>query len=257
MVSLVTLNLGRGFPDLEDSLRFLETRRPDIACLQDVRESYIPRISKIFQGGYHFVGMSKHLFSGVREQVGLGVWSLEAPFIATSASSYVGHITPVLNLDGVTTDEEDNSSPRDLARVRETESRLVVSAEAVFGGLPYRFSTTHGIWTPTGVPDAHQERGIRRLTHLLQENGDSVIAGDFNVPRNGSMYRILMEGGLVDHVPWSVTNSIDWGKRGKKGPDVLVDYVFTLGTSYEVSSVETHFDVSDHAAITAVVQKHE
>jgi len=257
VASLVTMNMGRGFPGLESSLHFLESRRPDIACLQDVRESHISRIRKLFRGGSHFVGMSRHLFDGVREQVGIGIWSLEAPFIATAASSYVGHVSPVLDLDGVTTDEEGNSSPRDLACVRETESRLVVCVEAVFGGVSYRFSTTHGIWTPAGVPDAHQERGIRKLAHLVQKNGDGVIAGDFNVSRDGSMYRILMESGLVDHVPRNVTNSIDWGTRGKKGPDALVDYVFTLGTSYEVSNVETHFGVSDHAAIIAVVQKRD
>jgi len=248
------LNIGRGFPGLDKSLSFLKSQPWDIACLQDVRETHVPMIAKIFPGAQYFVPMSRHLIDGVRVPVGIGIFSRNLPFLTVSAHAYVGDVLPVHDLEGVEIGHDGASAPHDLEKVRATESRLVIFAVVEVNGFRFRIGTTHGVWVPEGKPDDHQRRCMKKFSSIVYNEYPSIIAGDLNAARGGEIYdKIFSSARLHDCVPSEISNTVDWVNRGKSGPDLVVDYFLTSGLVYDVSSVEAHFGVSDHAALTAEV----
>ncbi|MDO8591210.1 MAG: hypothetical protein Q7R65_04525 [bacterium] len=254
-LKIVTLNLSRGFPGIEKSMSFLSRPEWDMACLQDVQVTHLPRLAEIFPGAQYFAPMTKHLIDGVRVPVGIGIFSRGEPFISPSAHAYVGNVLPVLDLDGVEISADGNAEPVDLSRVRATESRLAVFVGVSVGGRYFKIGTTHGTWSPAKyIPDNHQRWSIFKLVGIIDEQRPDVMAGDFNAPRGGELYNILCNRSLIDRVPTSIVNSIDWKLRGRSGPDVLVDYFFTA-TASDISDVQTHFGVSDHAALSGTVSK--
>jgi endonuclease/exonuclease/phosphatase family metal-dependent hydrolase len=191
----------------------------------------------------------------VRVHVGIGIFSQKFPFISTSAHAYVGRVSPILDLDGVAVDANGNTSPTDLARLRQTESRIVVFTAMEVGEVEFKIGTTHGAWVPNGLTDDHQRVSARKLLSIVQEQGPLVMAGDFNAVRGGEIYEILTEpGGLEDCVPLDIVKTRDFGSS-TDAPDLVVDYFFKQGEIYKVADVKAHTNVSDHYALSATVSK--
>lgn len=255
-LKVVTLNVGRGFShgSMQTVYGFLSQPRWDVACLQDVCETHLDELTRLFPAAQVFAPMTKHPIGKVRVPVGIGIFS-KWPFKSKSVYAYVGHTDPVPNLDGVEVNEFGNARPKDLKRVRETESRLAVFVEVEVLGAWFKIGTTHGPWVPEGVPDDHQREAMKGLGTIMGNQGSCVMAGDFNTPRDAEAYEIFLARSMgTDCVPRTITNSVDWKMRGKEGPDVLVDYFFTR-ESYYVQDVQIHFGISDHAALSATVSK--
>lgn len=258
-IKVVTLNIGRGFPKcgIEKAFEFLSNDEWDIACIQDMWETDTEDLMELFPTAQIFAPMAKHPRGCTMVPVGIGIFSRNLPLKSTSVYAYVGNVSPVLDLNGVEVDAFNNAYPKDLKRVRETESRLAVFVEVRVGNLFYfKVGTTHGTWVPKGITDDQQRESMSRLAGIMrsQEYG-FVMAGDFNAPREGEIYKTLIsEANVADCVPRHITNSIDWKVRGKEGPDILVDYFFARAP-YLVTDVEAHFGISDHAALSATVSR--
>lgn len=250
---LLTLNAGRGFPGYNRTLNFLADHQADVVCLQDIRERQIAEaMSAAASTVRSFAPMALHCIAGRWEPVGIAIIS-RFPFRSISSHAYVGAVEPVRRIEGMRYAADGNVRPVDLARVRETESRMALFVEIETGGRWYKVGTTHGVWTPRSAVDDHQRRCTARLVEIMRAHGSHVMAGDLNAARGGEVYRMIVGGGFTDNVPAAYTNSIDWEVRGETGPDILVDYLFTRGP-YTVSDVELHFGVSDHAAVTGLVR---
>lgn len=256
ILHVVTLNVGRLFhPNINACMEFLMRPQWDVVCLQDLPAYVVnDRTFKERWPVQHFVPMTNHFMRGrVRVPVGVGIFSRALPFVSTSAHAYLGNIVPLLDLDGVEVDVEGNARPIDIDRLRETESRLVAFVELEKDGCRFKVGTTHGVWVPKGRVDDCQRQSVARMVRLIQEQGSLVIAGDFNAARGGEIYQILIKGGLKDYVPAEVKRTrVFEAEIG--APDLVVDYFFSFGDAYELANVETHFGVSDHAALSAAMK---
>ncbi|HEU5115002.1 MAG TPA: endonuclease/exonuclease/phosphatase family protein [Candidatus Paceibacterota bacterium] len=268
-IKIVTLNVGRGFPGFMSTLEFLDACMADVYCLQDLRREHIRYFDEFMNViGEHFVPMTAHIFPKAEgefsDDVGIGIFAAGNSLISTSAHAYWGSVSPVWEIGGVEYGPGGNARPVDLEAVRRTESRLVAFAEIEKGGHVFKIGTTHGVWVPGGKADDHQRKCMRKCRDILaREPGPFIVAGDWNAARGGEIYDMLTEdeigsAGLVDCTPVAIENTVDWTKRGKQGPNLVVDYILAKGSPlYEVTDVEAHFGVSDHAAITATVSVRE
>lgn len=258
-LKLVTLNIGLGFPGIDKSLKFLAEGQFDIACLQEVRETHLPKLAEIFPGAQYFAPMTRYPFGRKRELVGIGIFSRKLPFISTSAHACFGNVLPVPDLDGMEVD----GSPKDIKRFRETENILTAFVKVNVGKGVFHFATTHGMWTPLGKADKYQRQAMSRFAKIIRSyslsNPNLVFAGDLNTNRSGEIYESLFRGDTSFHdcVPDSIVNTIDWSVRGENGPNLVVDCIATWSSkeTCKVTDVEAHFGVSDHAALSATVSR--
>ncbi len=266
-IQIVTLNCGRCLKHFDESAAFLHSLaagagagKPRIICLQDVQERHLDALITSNYTSRLFAPMCKHpLAHGEIQPVGIGIFSTE-PFFSVSVSAYVGQVLPVQKLEGITVDTEGQSGNHDLARVRDTESRLLAVVGIKLNGTVIRVCTTHGPWVKNGIPDLHQEESTRGLSRLIDcevYDHDVVVAGDLNIPRGGAIYPSFMEtSGFVDCVPSGIDNTLDINNHSLKGKvKVVSDYVLVnRGASIDVDSVKVHGGVSDHMAMTAVIR---
>ncbi|MEK7645429.1 MAG: endonuclease/exonuclease/phosphatase family protein [Patescibacteria group bacterium] len=253
---LITLNVGRGLSGIDRIITFLREQQADVLCLQDISADHIASFPGVFGPSMHFVPMCRHHFRGLGHvPVGVGIFS-RFPLASTSAHAYVGNIQPVLDIDGVTYGENGAAAPTDLDLVRKTESRVAVFANVQLpDNVQVRVGTTHGVWTPGGKADEHQRKATRLLRNCMNEQliDGGLIAGDFNAATGGEIYGIIAGSEHYQSVmPGSITNTVDWEVRGKKGPELVVDHVFAAHVA--VPEVAAHFGVSDHAALSAIVR---
>jgi hypothetical protein len=256
-IKVMTLNVGRLFHSYPTAcVDFLLKPEWDAACLQDLPR-YVVDDARFRERWpvRHFVPMTNHFMrGGLRVHVGIGIFS-GFPFVSTSAHAYVGQLLPVRDLDGVEVDSEGNARPTDLARLRETESRVAVFAEIKARGARFKIGTTHAPWVPRGQTDDHQRASARDMLSIIQSQGPLVIAGDFNAARGGEIYRLLTtEGRLEDCVPPEVVKTRDFGSE-PNAPNLVVDYFFKNGDADLVSDVKVHSGVSDHYALSALVRR--
>ncbi|MEI6346119.1 MAG: endonuclease/exonuclease/phosphatase family protein [bacterium] len=256
-LNAVTLNVGRGFPGIEKTLGFFHGQAADVLLLQDLRADHIGAFLVIFGPSAHFVPMCYHFFRGGIGwvPVGVGIFSRH-PLINVSAYAYVGAVQPVQNLDGYAHDAQGASFATDLDRLRKTESRLAVFADVVVPGcVPVRFGTTHGVWTPGGKADDHQRKAMRILRSIMEERmmDGAVMAGDFNAAAGGEIHQMLTGSSVYNYrMPHGITNTVDWVKRGRSGPHLVVDQIYAA--HLDIAGVDVHSGVSDNLALTFTVQ---
>jgi endonuclease/exonuclease/phosphatase family metal-dependent hydrolase len=256
-LKVMTLNVGRLFHSYPAAcIEFVLRPEWDMICLQDLPRYVVddPRF-KARWPVRHYVPMANHFMRGnIRVHVGIGIFSM-LPFLSASAHAYWGHLSPVLDLDGVQVDVEGNASPTDLARLRETESRLAIFVEIDARKVPFKIGTTLGPWTPSGQVDEHQRAAIQSLISIVQTQGSLVMAGDFNAARGGEIYGMLTrQDALVDCIPSEIIKTRDFGPAADK-PNLVVDYFLKRGEIYQVSGVATYFGVSDHCALSATITR--
>jgi hypothetical protein len=198
--------------------------------------------------------MCRHLYNvpGTATPVGvtgIGIFS-KFPMVFTSAYAYVGEIQrPVKGLQGVNESGQHTS----LELIRQTESRVVVFCGIVKGDGYFRIGTTHGTWVKGGEADQHQLDSMSRLSRLIRQQGEIVIAGDFNFDKDGKVLEILKDN-AVNCMPVDIDNTLDPELHPLKGRiKVAPDAIFSRGAPYDVVDIDIRFGVSDHGALSGTV----
>jgi len=224
---------------------FLRREKPDVACVQEIFERDVPRISAACGGAeYRFAQMTRHIKETPPAIMGIAVFSL-LPITKTSIRYYRGDAEHIPDFD--------SNDPATFQR----KSHPCLFCDVTYAGNRFRIGTTHFTWTPDGKPDATQRTDIVHLLAALEEMGEFVLAGDFNAPRGGEIFDVLATK-FKDNVPPHYTTSIDPSlhRAGKTRPqelaDKMVDGIFST-PHYVVSDVTLVPGVSDHLALVAMV----
>jgi endonuclease/exonuclease/phosphatase family metal-dependent hydrolase len=239
-LKLTTLNVGLGY--YPQSLDFLaeRSRTDDVVFVQELLGPDRHHLEALFE--HHSCWPLTRVFEqGAWYGSCIGIYS-HVPLHAMQAISYaVGDVHTIENLD--------ESS---LARRNETTRSILLVAEIEKDGLRYTVGTTYLTWVPTGEPSEFQRANALSLLGQVEQFDELALAGDFNMPRDGEIYRILT-GGLTDWVPRTIDNTLDPDIHALKGKiSVVADYLFTKkGDGQQVSDVRLTFGVSDHGALSA------
>jgi endonuclease/exonuclease/phosphatase family metal-dependent hydrolase len=209
---------------------------PDVVCLQEVLEADCTRLASV--GGYDVrFSISAHLpnRSGAHRNWGVAVLS-RVPVRSQSAQYYADD--PRIRV------AREPNDPRGVLVVTELEHQ----------GQPYRIATTHFTWSADGQIDAAQRADFARLKPLLSVYPDYVLCGDFNAPRGREMFaRFVDELGLIDHLPASVTTTLDAQFHRAGALMLVVDTIFST-PQYRVTDTRVLEGLSDHKGILARVE---
>lgn len=232
-LSLVSLNVEAS-RHLDRVIPFLNGRRPDVACLQEVMATDLPRLTR--ETGMQAVFASMR-YLNVQDgpetpQLGLAILSKESP--DSWEQLPYGDFHDVRFLDVHPNDPHTHT----------------VLLTARFG--PYCVSTTHFTWTSDGEANTEQSINLERLLALTMRNKEFVLCGDFNAPRGKEIFDALA-GRLTDNVPASALTSIDGNLHRAGHLQLMVDGLFST-PGYAVDKVEVVDGVSDHCAIVGTVQ---
>src|SRR3989344_221067 len=239
-LKLVCLNIEKD-RHLDRIIPFLSEQMPDVFCAQEVYESSIPAIAGALPGSsYVYVPMTGWPKESPPQMQGVAIFS-RFPVKAQDVRYYVG-------APGQVPDSDDNDP-----LTYNANNRPLVICDVEKGGDVFRICTTHFTWTPDGQPTDEQRKDMKALLALLDDAGELVLAGDFNVPRGGELFGMLAAR-YKDNVPSHYTTSID-GDLHKRGQlNRMVDGIFST-PAYSVSGVEMICGVSDHCALIATVSK--
>ncbi|QQG38241.1 MAG: endonuclease/exonuclease/phosphatase family protein [Candidatus Kaiserbacteria bacterium] len=241
MLKLVSLNIELD-KHLDTVAAFLAAQKPDVACLQEVFEQDLPRLSEALSApNYKFVPMNRHTEAQPPKVMGICVLT-SLPIVKTNAQLYRGdpRLIPPFDWNDQNTFRFKNQALL-MCDIRKDET--------------YRVGTTHFTWTPDSQPDELQHEDIKKLVSMLEQEGEFVVAGDFNAPRGGEIFSELALR-YKDNIPAEYKTSIDVSlhRAGKEKARLLetlmVDGLFST-QGYKVSDVKLHFGISDHAAISA------
>lgn len=222
---------------------FLKRSGADVACLQEVCEDDLGRLSSAFGADKTlFVAMTRGTQKGVTCGVGIAVLS-RYPCEDASVHFYVGDAGALYDLD-----------ERTLQSRRDTTRRILMSCSIVKENARFQIATTHFTWTPNGKPDEWQLHDLERLFGILGGMGEFILCGDFNAPRGGGVFSALAQR-YTDNVPPCITTTIDPQRHRVQGLSAMVDGIFTT-PAYAVSRVEAHGGLSDHYALTGTASGH-
>ena len=237
-LKLVCLNIEKD-RHLDRIAPFLSEQMPDVFCAQEVYESSIPAIAEALSGSeYVYVPMTGRPKESPPQMQGVAIFS-RLPVKARDVRYYVG-------APGQVPDSDDNDP-----LTYNANNRPLVICDVEKGGDVFRICTTHFTWTPDGQPTDEQRKDTKALLALLDDAGELVLAGDFNVPRGGELFGMLAAR-YKDNVPSHYTTSID-GDLHKRGQlNRMVDGIFST-PNYVVSGVEMISGVSDHKALIATI----
>ena len=254
-LSLISLNI-EGSKHLDLVLPFLRAREPDVVCLQELLSPDIPRFEQELGTSCFYSEMmnlpAHHPLSGRQKPVMMGVGIFSRFPVTRSVRHYYhrgGH-------DAFLFDETSTATKH------KTQSCVLAVVEMEKDKGRYRIGTTHGTWIPDGQPDDFQRADTKALLEVLEQEGEIILCGDFNMPRglsgqSGEMFGLLAAR-YKDNIPARYETSIDVNlhRRGKEHAHELsermVDGLFTT-PAYEASNVELVPGVSDHFAIVASV----
>lgn len=239
MVRLMSLNVERS-GHLDRFVPFVRQFAPDVLCLQELMES---DVSAIIAGtGFsesHFAAMALNSDRPGETPFGVGIFShtpVETPMIDVYAGGG----------DGATV--LDRRTPE----TRVATTRYVLARATLrFDDFALALATTHFPWTDNGLPSDFQFTALERLLALI---GDSriVLTGDFNAPRGGPVFDRLAAH-LTDNIPADVTTTIDPLLHRAGALNLVVDGLFT-SPHYRASEVAVHAGLSDHQAVTGVIE---
>jgi endonuclease/exonuclease/phosphatase family metal-dependent hydrolase len=252
-ISLMTLNIEADC-HLSSIAPFLERRRPDVLCLQEVLYPDFEHIAASLQMRSFFLPMC--LVSRSQDpasQIPGGIAVLVKPELQPWFNSryYVRHSTYLdvcENRGGV------------------PSRRGIVTVDIHVGNVMMRIGTVHHMVTEHGISTPlqleHTEllfSELKTLHQLWKSHPDEiVICGDFNAPRllHGQVGETYARLASVwkDNIPKDVTSTLDPVLHRAAPLSLVVDYVFST-PEYAVSDVEVLTGLSDHCAILCQVHK--
>ena len=136
----------------------------------------------------------------------------------------------------------------------ETVWRGIIEATVEKNGDSYTIATTHFTRTPDGSTSDKQRVDLKNLFKLLMKNSELILCGDFNAPRGGEIFGALSKI-YTDNIPPQYESSLD-PKLHRIGETkkLMVDGLFTTH-QYSATEVKLAEGISDHKAITAVIEK--
>lgn len=241
---LVSLNVERS-NHLERVLPFLEHVGADVICIQELCERDISRFESSLGMRAVYAPVGLHPADPPEEgavMTGIAFFSREAP-LSIREIYYKG----------------DRTQAETAPAHRTATDAPLLCADVVREGTTYTVLSTHFTWTPDGRASDEQRADIRQLLKSLSDEGEFVLCGDFNAPRGGEIFAELASR-YTDNIPPQYPTSIDvtLHKRGRERPhefaDKMVDGLFTT-PGYRARDVELHFGISDHAAVTALIER--
>lgn len=235
-LKLLTLNIEND-RHLERVRAAIAEHMPDIICLQEVLESDCARLAS--SGGYDVkFSVSGRLPRAPDRECNWGVAVLSRVPVRSQTESYY----------------TDDSRIRVLRQPNDPRGVLVVT-ELEHQGRPYRIATLHFTWTGNGHISEAQKEDFSRLKRLLSRYSDYVLCGDFNAPRGREMFgKFVDELGLIDHLPASVTSTIDARFHRAGALELVVDTIFST-QQYRALKIRVLEGISDHKGILALVER--
>lgn len=236
-----------GNKHLERVFSFIDEYIPDVLCLQ---EADMQAITLLQQRGFQTDFLPMRLCPSP------GIGLLEEGVVLAARSLITSRIS-------YWNKQNDTIVEQDHARYRETTVTGFIVGDCIVDTVPYTIATTHFAWTPRGeVPNDYQIDDMKKLLRDMQQVPPHVFCGDFNIPRNINPLYMDLLSLYTDAIPKRYTSSLDKTyhrlgsdpKRAHLFTNFMVDYIFST-EGYMVSDVEFHFGISDHAAITATVER--
>lgn len=247
---LVSINI-EGDKHWDTVLPFLQELNPDVVCIMEVYEEELSKLSQFpFQS---FMPCTKRPFrrdeSGEPRVFGSAIVS-KYPIAShhTNYYSKVGSELPIFI----------NGSSKDKY---ESYWYGYIAAEVTKDTQTFKVITTHFVWTHDGMPDDYQRAGLQEMKRLLADEGEHVLCGDFNIPRDMNDLSVELVQGYVNAVSLSEATSLDAQfHRVAKTPEwsrvqhFVVDYMLTT-PHYQATSEPLVFGISDHAAIVTTITR--
>ena len=239
MLSLISVNIENR-KHLSTVLPFVEERKPEVLCLQEVPEEELPKFAEAI-GATHSYFAPMIRVDGKSQGIAL---LSRYPFSARE--QYYHHSRDEV-MEFMHTDEETS------------EAFVLLMADIDAPDGMYRIGTTHFVWTPHGEADEFQRAALTKLEPMLAEERPFVLCGDFNAPRGGEIANRI-EAKYPDAIPPEYVTSMDahLHRAGQTCPeclaDKMVDHLF-MNPEYRAEGVELVSGVSDHMAIVATIHK--
>lgn len=268
-IEIASLDVGRFYADAEvmaDTLRimdFIHDPRWDAICLHGL-PVYVTQDDNFKKRwpANQFCPMTNHIMlGGIKCRVGNGVFS-RLRFVSTSACAYIGAVSPVLDLDSraVTISRIGNANAKNHVLLEKCESRIAVFATIKVDGLRITIGKDDSPWRPVGSHDLDDNlrEGMVELARSISKQEERiVIAGGFKTVDSEASRLLFGEskyfGRELHACLPPVKTTVDWNSRGKKGPDLVVDYFLRAGPVI-VSKVEAHEVGGKNLGISATVE---
>ena len=243
-MKLATINIERS-KHLARVEFFLRAQKPDVVCLQEVAAHDLDYFADLFGGHENIVWApmcTGHWPESPEPQtIGIAIASPHG-LGSITASYYHGTDDPLPEFK-----QDENGV------VHASISHLLLAANVTKDGETCRFACAHHTWTKDGVSTDVQMEDTRALLAAAKEEGECVLAGDFNAPRGRPAFKLLADK-FKDNIPASITTSIDASLHRAGAIPYMVDGIFTT-PAYTATDVTQHFMVSDHTAFTATITK--
>ena len=240
MLSLTSINIehSKHLPRVQ---KFLQTRKPDVACFQEACRKDLPFLMEHVGPYLAWAPMTLYPETHGPEPLGLAIisrWPLTG-------------ITPIV----YKTATPDGALPTyDYSRKGWTGNiNWTLLTATVTNGAPFRLATTHFTWTPEGAATEEQLADADLILAETAKEPELILCGDFNAPRGRATFSKFAST-YRDNIPAHYTTSLD-GTLHRAGPlPYMVDGLFTT-PHYTAKDVELHTGVSDHCAITATLHR--
>ncbi|MBU2103604.1 endonuclease/exonuclease/phosphatase family protein [Patescibacteria group bacterium] len=239
-LSLVHLNIERDkhYKRIEP---FLREQKPDVVCMQEIFERDIPFFREVLDAECFFVPMALNKSIHGMSPEGIAVFS-RTGFTSTTFHQLGGREGDLIPYVEGTPGEKN-----------ETQRYVLALVEVPYEGKMYSIGTTHFPVTYKGEINEIQEGVLDAFLAATDSIESCLITGDFNAPRGKEIFTKLSEN-FTDNVPEHYKSSLD-DNLHRAGPiPFMVDGLFSRG-NHRVQNVGMQCGVSDHCALTAVVEQ--
>ena len=242
MIRFTSINI-EGDKHLKEVLSFLAGFKPDAVCFQELCEPAISFFEKeLGMKGYFLPMLKYHVI--LQDQT--------SPIVA-----YGVGIFSALPVSGVRHDsyyDRFDDVPSFVIADETTTRRVLLRATIRKGEDSYTVATTHFTRTPDGSTSDKQREDLKNMLALLSDTPEVILCGDFNAPRGGEIFGKLAQQ-FKDNIPPRYLSSLDPKLHTlKDSKPLMVDGLFTT-SQYRVTDVQLSSGVSDHLAVTALIEK--
>jgi endonuclease/exonuclease/phosphatase family metal-dependent hydrolase len=250
-LKLIQINIESS-KHLEKIIPFLKAQNPDVITLQELMEEDLKKFEE--ELGMVSLFTPQAIQNGGPQ--GVGILS-KTPFVNSRITQYGGVFTNEIPV------YIHNETDR-LASYNTSKFMLLV-AEVEKDGEVFKIATTHFPVSVGGKTSDFQRQDLVRLLPLLEQEGELVLAGDFNAPRGGEIFSALASK-YADNIPpeyiWSIDRHMHRAGPMKLEADAqaagfegfMVDGIFST-PGYSVSNIEIHPGISDHCGFSAEISK--
>ncbi|HKY74239.1 MAG TPA: endonuclease/exonuclease/phosphatase family protein [Patescibacteria group bacterium] len=237
-VKLVSVNI-EGDKHISAVYAFIKNELPQIISLQEVFKSDLQNIADVFGMHSLFLPMSKKMVKrnngkDQSEEIGIALLS-SSPFLSHNLEYYFG-----------------------TEQVSDYWDPLKVSRGVLWGTVELQqknitVAVTHFMWTPNGETSDLQRNELPMLLNILKKSRPHVFVGDLNAARGQEIFDAIAQE-YTDNIPASVQTTIDPVLHRVKNLQLVVDALFS-SSEYQVSDVHVVTGISDHCAITCMVER--